>query len=180
MNKKNHIFDFILYGVLCLYIFIMVMMLFFQFASPVGGFHGIRTYTRGINVIPLHDILLFLSGPVSLGLMINNLLGNIVVFIPCGAYCALFNKNKGIPVNLLIVFSISLSAEILQYLFACGISDIDDVLLNSLGGLIGIACYLLLLRCLKSEALARRFFTILSALLGIPAFVLIMALKSGG
>ncbi|MFC0216242.1 VanZ family protein, partial [Paenibacillus chartarius] len=92
-----------------------------------------------------------------------NVVGNIVIFIPIGTYLSLFKNDKRVLTNLLLIFILSSFIEIIQGLFGIGASDIDDILLNCLGGLVGIFGYKLLLRILREEKIVRTAITILSA-----------------
>jgi glycopeptide antibiotics resistance protein len=53
--------------------------------------------------------------------------------------------------RLLIIFGLTLTFEVLQYIFALGRSDITDVIGNTLGGLIGMGIYALLAQLFKSK-----------------------------
>jgi len=64
------------------------------------------------------------------------------------------------------IFIVSLFAEIIQGLFGIGASDIDDVILNSFGGLLGILGYKLFLIILRDEKKAHTIITILSTIIG--------------
>ncbi|CAM4007080.1 VanZ like family protein [Corynebacterium belfantii] len=66
-------------------------------------------------------------------------LGNVALFVPWGYLLALLGWRLRWPVVVATLASISLSAgiETLQFIFARGYSDIDDVVFNSLGGLLG-------------------------------------------
>jgi len=68
---------------------------------------------------------------------------NILVFIPIGALlCNLFSKNKFVLTTICgLMFSISI--EIIQYILDKGVPDIDDVIFNVVGLLIGAALSLL-------------------------------------
>ena len=69
------------------------------------------------------------------------LIENILLFIPFGflMYATLraYGRECGIGMILLIAFLISVSVELLQYVFSCGKSETDDVITNVLGALIG-------------------------------------------
>lgn len=71
-------------------------------------------------------------------------MGNIVLFFPLGFYITLLNRNKKISVNVCLIALISTLAEIAQYLFSVGVTDIDDVILNTLGGFMGILAFKLI------------------------------------
>lgn len=77
----------------------------------------------------------------NLNALIINLLGNMLLFVPIGFMLLLLwriSKKKA----LVIGFSISLFVEICQLFFPRG-TDIDDLILNSLGTLVGVILYTL-------------------------------------
>jgi glycopeptide antibiotics resistance protein len=166
MNKKEWIKSFLLYGVLAIYIYLLASILLFgyKFYTPIGIFTANRMNIRGINLIPFQDIHILSD-------YIHNL-GNIAVFIPLGVYLMIFKKNKKIFINMIYVFLISLSVEIIQFIFSLGLSDIDDILLNCLGGLIGILIYKCLLQLTKSEKKVRSTIIIISSVIGFPIFTI--------
>lgn len=71
--------------------------------------------------------------------IVINIMGNIVVFTPLGII--LKTKYEGLSLRKIvyITIAISVSFEIIQFLLKIGVSDIDDVILNSLGGLLGVS-----------------------------------------
>ena len=94
---------------------------------------------RSINLIPFASIADYLGGPASVRrFAFANVAGNILVFVPLGAYLAFLRRRVRIWSNVLIVAGASVAVEILQGVLAVGASDIDDVILNSLGGLLGV------------------------------------------
>lgn len=97
----------------------------------------LKDNTRAVNLIPFSFIKDYVVDKQPLG--IANIVGNIVMFIPMGIFLSMKEKRFG-KILLWIVVS-SICIEVIQYAFIRGISDIDDVILNSIGGLIGIACY---------------------------------------
>lgn len=71
-------------------------------------------------------------------LFIRNILGNLAWFLPLGFLLPWEVKRLCRLRNLaLFAFFFSLAAETLQYVFAVGIFDIDDVILNTLGAVLG-------------------------------------------
>lgn len=74
--------------------------------------------------------------------------GNIAWFIPFGAYLRLC----GLPAWKVVVLTAALSAliEVLQYVFGCGWSEVEDLLLNTVGGAIGCALAALFLKLKKN------------------------------
>jgi len=56
--------------------------------------------------------------------------------------------------SIFLVILISLFVEIIQYIFGLGASDIDDVILNCSGGLIGILSYKVLALFVRNDETA--------------------------
>jgi glycopeptide antibiotics resistance protein len=108
------------------------------------------------NLIPLKEIsraIEVMSGPSQL-----NLLGNIAVFVPLGVFLSVLAK-AGQP-TLAGVFwrslGVSFGLELSEVMFSIGTFDVDDLILNSVGGLIGFIVYASwtsLLRREKSDTL---------------------------
>ena len=69
---------------------------------------------------------------------------NLVLFVPLGFYIAAIAKRRSIMKQIFMILIISLVFEIVQYTSAIGSSDITDVILNTLGGTVGIGGLFLL------------------------------------
>ncbi len=171
-RKINFCIDLLLYGVFAFYILLSVLILF-------------RTHhsTRAVNLVPFQGIISYLSGndlvsgqdsaSVLHAFAPLNLLANIFIFVPCGVYITLFKKDKGIWKNALWVFVISTVVEIVQFISKFGIGDIDDVILNSMGGLIGVLiCRLLYLIC-SDDSKVRRIIAISAPIFGVISFAVL-------
>lgn len=112
---------------------------------------------RNVNWTPFETILVYsrsiLRGNKIIGL--SNILGNVILFFPLGFLSAvLFPKTRKWARILILALTVSMAIEILQYVLACGASDIDDVLLNALGGLGGYWIYLLAARLFRYKKYA--------------------------
>lgn len=74
----------------------------------------------------------------SWNLFFLNVLGNICVFIPLGMFLPkLFRNCKNMFFTVLLSFELSLCVEIVQLMTRVGSFDVDDLLLNTIGGLCG-------------------------------------------
>jgi glycopeptide antibiotics resistance protein len=177
MNRER-VKSMILYGIFVFYLLLMLDILLLRGMSPMQLFHSAREPYRVIELIPFNQIYGYLSGSfdVSPTTVLHNLLGNILIFIPLGIYFALFRKDAKISANMLFVFLTSLSVEIIQFVLGIGASDIDDIILNCLGGFIGIMIYKGLARFLKKEEKVRSVVTVFSAIVGLPVFVITVLL----
>jgi len=131
---------FIYYPGLFLYIVILSELLFFKHVSPWDILSPNRLIHRDINLMPFYVIYSYLSGnmQVSPFVALLNVLGNIVIFIPLGVFFMLRRRDKSVLRNVLPVFMVSVLVETIQYALGLGFCDIDDVILNSTGGLIGV------------------------------------------
>lgn len=70
--------------------------------------------------------------------------GNIAAFIPFGVY--LGYRGKRIIPTVVFGFLLSFFIESMQYVWGVGISEIDDLILNTLGALLGAAAVKLVQR----------------------------------
>ena len=72
--------------------------------------------------------------------MVKQVIGNIILFIPFGYFATYYIKAKK-PLNILIVVLLSSGViETVQYFIGRSF-DIDDIILNTIGGLIGFLIY---------------------------------------
>ena len=80
------------------------------------------------------------QGPWILTLAIRNIGGNFILFFPMGMFLpCLFPKTQKFRRTLLISFCTILCVELIQLLLRRGIFDVDDLILNISGWLIGFA-----------------------------------------
>ena len=97
---------------------------------------------QGSNFIPFKTIIYYISGNEGFRIAIANIIGNIAAFIPLGFLLPIiFKRMRKLPKIILTSFSVSLLFEVIQLLIAIGSFDIDDILLNVFGSLIGYIFY---------------------------------------
>lgn len=96
---------------------------------------------RNINLIPFRSISPYLRN-ITEPYAFKNIAANIVIIIPLGFFVS--NKNsKNVFKALIICLSVILSIECIQLLFKIGFFDVDDIILNFIGSLIGVLINLL-------------------------------------
>lgn len=175
MNKRERIETVLLYGVFICYILFLFKLLIFSRFSLSDLLNSQRTLDRSINFIPFYSIkeYIFSNSATVRSFAFANVVGNIVIFTPFGTYLSLFKNDKRVIANLLFIFIVSLFIEIIQGLLGIGASDIDDIILNCLGGLVGIVGYKFLLFILRDGKKVRTAITILSAL-GLPVLLYLL------
>lgn len=76
---------------------------------------------------------------------------NVLLFVPFGLICPLAERRSGFRKTVLLGVGLSLFAELLQALSARGVFELDDLLHNSLGTVIGAALWLLFRRFLPAR-----------------------------
>lgn len=98
-----------------------------------------------LNLVPLGSVKFYQDcisyGTGHLSTIIWNRAGNILAFIPIGFFPALLFRKVNWNGPLLIGFGLSFFTEVGQY-FLMRYASIDDVLLNTLGTVIGYALFL--------------------------------------
>lgn len=94
-----------------------------------------------INLVPLVETFKLTRGLSKLD-FIYNLFGNILWFVPFGfGSCLLAKKKRSFLGVTFSGLALSVSIEIMQFFLFTGVSDIDDVLFNTLGTMIGYGLY---------------------------------------
>jgi len=107
-----------------------------------GGFTKLNAMMADTtNLIPFATInryLAVLDRPSGLGLFLYNVVGNMIILIPFGYFFPIVSKRaKKWWFFVLVALLFILSIEAAQYLSMSGTLDIDDVLLNFIGAMIG-------------------------------------------
>ena len=92
------------------------------------------------NFIPFKEILRFWNnrGTLGMGPVMVNIVGNVVAFVPFGFFVPIISRKlragwKVISLGLLL----SLLVEFLQLVTRVGSCDIDDLILNTFGTMVG-------------------------------------------
>ena len=166
--KKLSLWNILLFLLIIFYVYFLFSQILFKYVTPVELFSNNRYFSRSINLIPFNDLF---NGIVNR----LDLIGNIILFFPFGI---LYNiKRKKSYLNNFIVFLISsFSFEILQYILRIGASDITDIILNVLGGLLGVVFYNIFTKILKKET-ADKIIIVLTTILMIIVISILLLLK---
>lgn len=138
-----------------LYIAGLVYFLFFAEMLDRTGIE--RSYRY--NLIPFREIRRFIVYADLLGPMavISNLFGNIVIFMPFGFLVPILGRKKrNFWFTSLLSFALSLAVECIQLVNRTGCFDVDDIFLNTIGGMLGYLVYALVQRKRDRDADARR------------------------
>lgn len=94
----------------------------------------------GINLTPFKEMFRYSFGSYK---FMKNIVGNILLFIPFGFFTSYYLNNKRTIISLIIPLIISICAEGIQYHIG-RVFDVDDIILNVLGGFLGYLLYICL------------------------------------
>jgi glycopeptide antibiotics resistance protein len=95
------------------------------------------TQTGPANFQPFRTIWPLLNGRSNHLIAIVNLAGNIVPFMPLGFIAALIYPKMTWQKALTLAIAVGLTMEAMEVVFRVGIFDVDDIILNALGVIIG-------------------------------------------
>lgn len=121
----------------------ILYLLLLLFLTLYSDHYGRGIVHRSMNLIPFRTILLYLNTSINRNIIVTNLLGNIAAFMPMGFLLPLVSgKLSGLIRTTLATAGASLLIEIAQYVIGAGAADIDDIILNALGGALGFLVFL--------------------------------------
>ncbi|MCD8241014.1 MAG: VanZ family protein [Lachnospiraceae bacterium] len=133
-------------------IYLIALVYFLLFSEEWG--RSVLTGTYRYNFVPFREIGRYLKyhEQIGTGLVLLNLAGNVIGFIPFGGLAPAFS-NRRMSFFRVLLFSLELSlfVEIAQLVLQVGSCDVDDILLNIFGSCIGYCLYRLVIRCLRSQ-----------------------------
>jgi glycopeptide antibiotics resistance protein len=146
------------------YMDILFMILFLPLPLTEKGIQIIGVWHMGMplfNIVPLQYITIFILQAIEFGeykQMILNVIGNILCFVPFGfllpcLFKKFFDKKRFLAAALIVPICVELTQLILSLIFniVYRFADIDDVLLNFTGGIIGYEILLFTVSFLKKH-----------------------------
>ncbi|MDO4321240.1 MAG: VanZ family protein [Lachnospiraceae bacterium] len=123
----------------CLFFVYMAGLIYFLFLSEEYG-RGAAGMAYNYNLCPFREIRRYLTYWEILGFraVFLNLAGNVIGFMPFGALLPILSRNvRKAWKAVLLSFEVSALIEVSQLIFQVGCFDVDDIILNTLGGLLG-------------------------------------------
>lgn len=127
----------VIYKEILMLSFAIYILCLFQVVTFQDG-----TTWSGNNFIPFREIMRY---NITSRLFLKNVIGNMIMFLPYGFFISYFLKIDKLKLTLLLTFIASISIEIVQMCIG-RVFDVDDIILNLAGGLIGFMIYKILLR----------------------------------
>ena len=126
-NKQKFCF----YKEIFMLIFILYVMCLFEVVT-------LQDYNYGLsNYVPFKEIFRYQIGS---RLFIKNIICNILLFLPYGYFASDYLKSKKVWIICLLTMLVSLTIECVQ-LNIGRTFDIDDIILNTIGGIFGYLLY---------------------------------------
>lgn len=147
INKIREIFI----NLFFIYFLILVNLTMFKYGNLMLDFN-IKFY---INYIPLVETInMFRNDFLDINIALHNVIGNILLFIPLGFGIPLFfNKKNKLSKIILYGFTASLTIELIQLFTPYNTTDIDDVIFNTLGAVLGFIIFNIIYKIFKNTKL---------------------------
>jgi glycopeptide antibiotics resistance protein len=130
------------FGLFIVYFLVLIWIILFKMQF---SFQTLPHF-RGLNLIPFAGSVIKNNH-----LDYNEIILNMMIFIPFGLYLCMIKLNWSFSKKIISIAGISLLFELLQFLFAIGGTDITDLISNTLGGAVGIGFYIVFSKVLKEN-----------------------------
>ncbi len=140
--KKPHLSNFVLGFCSLIYFWMLIKIILLK--------NGFTNQGYKINFILFDFINQYYDHGLSQTLLIN-ILGNIALFIPLSIILLNYFKSLTYSNVIFTNFITSLSFELIQLETGWGVFDVDDIFLNTLGGIIGLVIYHLITHKKRSK-----------------------------
>lgn len=120
--------------------FIVYFLLFSEWYGRTGVMQEYR-----YNLVLFKEINRFWTYREQLGwyAVFTNLFGNVLIFVPFGFFLPMASKYRSFFAAVFYSFALSLCVETFQLFTKVGSFDVDDLLLNTLGGALGYIVFVI-------------------------------------
>ena len=127
-----------------LFILYMAFIVYFLLFSDLYGRTGPASEYH-YNLVLFREIRRFWTYRHKLGTyaVFSNLFGNVLIFMPFGFFLPMASRYRSFAAAVLYSFSLSLMVETFQLLTKVGSFDVDDLLLNTIGGAAGYIIFII-------------------------------------
>ena len=141
----------------CFICYMILLVYFLFFSEEYGRNEPYTTYQYNLELFREIKRYLMYREQIGMVYFAINLLGNVVVFMPFGFLVPILGRKKRkFWFTALASFELSLSVECIQLITKTGCFDVDDIFLNTIGGILGYLVYALMQRKRDRDADARR------------------------
>lgn len=129
-------------GWLLFYLYIILLSYFLFFSEHYGRETIMKEYHYNLHLFK--EIHRFIQYRQQLGLesFVVNILGNILAFAPFGFLLPMLNKRyRRFFYTSFLCLLFSSCVEMIQLFLKVGIFDVDDIFMNTVGGMLGYITY---------------------------------------
>ncbi len=122
----------------------MIALIYFLFFSEQMGRVPSDEYKYSLE--PFREIRRYIVYRKEIGCfnVMLNLFGNVICFVPFGFVLPIMsNKQRGLLKITILTFLTSLLVELIQLMSKVGSCDVDDIILNTLGGFLGYVFFVI-------------------------------------
>ena len=123
---------FILHEELLLLLFITYILFLFELVTSRD------VYMNGTNLVPFREMFRYPVGSENFN---RQVIGNILLFMPFGFFATYYTKIKKISSISFMSILVSLTIEVVQKFIGRSF-DVDDIILNVVGGILGFLVYI--------------------------------------
>lgn len=134
VNREKFVFYKEFFSLLFM-LYILILFYIVTYQDPISN--SISSY----NLAPFKELFRYQFGTT---LFYKNIVGNLVIFVPFGLFISYYLKAKRMWLIFLLSLISSVTIEFSQRLIIGRVFDVDDIILNVFGGIIGYIIYIIL------------------------------------
>ena len=128
--------------------------------------------SRRFNLIPFREALV-LNGRINFG----EAIANVLIFVPFGIYAGILFQTWNTWGKGMLIFIFVFLIEAFQFVFRIGAFDINDIITNTLGGMLGLMLFYMVQSLFKSDLKLQKFINAIAATATILMIVMLALLK---
>ena len=128
-------------------VYIIAALYFLFFSEFLGRTSTSEEFRYNITLFKEINRFWIYRHQLGIGVMLVNIAGNVLCFVPFGTFLPMISKKRALKNPVIVTFlafMFSLIVEISQLIMRVGAFDVDDLLLNTIGGFIGYILYFIL------------------------------------
>jgi glycopeptide antibiotics resistance protein len=116
-------------------LYILILFYVVTYQDPISD--TISSY----NLVPFKEMFRYDFGTI---LFYKNIVGNLLIFVPFGLFISYYLKTKHVSLIIILSLILSVTIEFAQRLIIGRVFDVDDIILNVVGGIIGYFGYVVI------------------------------------
>ena len=124
--------DFVIYKEIMLFFFAFYVLCLFQIVTSSDV-----SISYGSNFVPFKEIFRY---KLFSSMFMTNVVGNVLLFLPYGYFVGKYFSGNSKALSFFLILLASFSIECTQ-LYIGRVFDVDDIILNVIGGVIGYILY---------------------------------------